>query len=130
MNREKVLLIMGRKVLSDALLAQVKNDMHFVLRADQSYDSAVSTAIHYRPGIVVVEIPESGSWRSAEKCLVICDAIRKQVPGCKRVLLCSEHDADSCRAAIQAKQEKRIDDFLYYDTSVNYLFFKLESLIQ
>ena len=86
--------------------------------------------ISYMPGVVVVEIPESGIFRFAEKCLAICDAIRKQVPGCKQVLICSESDADSCRAAIQAKQENRIDDFLFYDTSVNYLFSKLESLFQ
>lgn len=130
MDKKKVLLIMHRKMLSDVLIEQAKNDLCFELRADQNYALAVSTAISYTPGIVVVEIPESGSFRSAEKCLSICDAIRKQVPGCKRVLLCSESDADSCRAAIQAKKENRIDDFLYYDTSVNYLFSKLESLTQ
>jgi DNA-binding NarL/FixJ family response regulator len=130
MDKKKVLLIMHRKMLSDVLIEQAKNDLCFELRVDQNYALAVSTATSYTPGVVVVEIPESGSFRSAEKCLSICDAIRKQVPGCKRVLLCSESDADSCRAAIQAKMENRIDDFLYYDTSVNYLFSKLESLTQ
>lgn len=130
MGKKKILLITSRKILSDALIAQTKNDMRFELRAEQSYASALSTAISYMPGVVVVEIPESGIFRFAEKCLAICDAIRKQVPGCKQVLICSESDADSCRAAIQAKQENRIDDFLFYDTSVHYLFSKLESLFQ
>jgi DNA-binding NarL/FixJ family response regulator len=107
MDKKKILLIMSRKILSDALIAQTKNDMRFELRADQSYVSAVSTAIGYKPEVVVVEIPESGRFRFAEKCLAICDAIRKQVPGCKQVLLCSESDADSCRAAIQAKCNRR-----------------------
>ncbi|NLF80614.1 MAG: hypothetical protein GX572_05425 [Clostridia bacterium] len=130
MNKKKILLIMSRKILSDALIAQTKDDLRFELQADQNYDSALITAISCQPEIVVVEIPESGRFRLAEKCLNICDAIREQVPGCKQVLLCSESDTGSCRAAIQAKQENRIDDFLYYDTSINYLFSKLESLMQ
>lgn len=121
---------MSRKILSDALIAQTKNDRDFELWADENYALAVETAVSYAPQIVVVEIPESGGWRSAEKCLSICDAIRDELPGCKQVLLSSESDADSCRAAIEAKRENRIDDFLYYDTSVNYLFSKLESLLQ
>ena len=130
MGREKILLIMSRKMLADALIAQAKTDRCFELWADQNYALAVVTAMSCRPAVVVVEIPESGSWHSAEKCLSICDAIRKELPGCKQVLLSSESDASSCRAAIQAKREKRIDDFLYYDTSVNYLFSKLESLLE
>jgi hypothetical protein len=71
MGKKKVLLIMSRKILSDALIAQMKNDMRFELCADQDYDSAVNTAIGYKPEIVVVEIPESGRFRFAEKCLAI-----------------------------------------------------------
>ncbi|MGI6168725.1 MAG: hypothetical protein ACOYI4_03275 [Christensenellales bacterium] len=130
MDKKMILLIMSRKILSDALIAQTQDDMRFELCADQNYDAAVGTAISYKPEVVVVEVPESGNWRSAERCLGICDAIRKQVAGCKQVLLCCESDVDSCRAAIQAKQENRIDDFLFYDTSVNYLLCKLESLLQ
>ncbi len=130
MEKKRILLIMSRKILADALIAQTGTDRSFELWADQNYASAVHTAVGYAPQVVVVEIPESGSWRSAERCLTICDSIRKELPGCKQVLLSSESDADSCSAAIRAKRENRIDDFLYYDTSVKYLFSKLESLLQ
>lgn len=130
MDKKKILLIMQRKMLSDALIEQAKNEARFELRADQNYALAVITAEAYEPSIVVVEIPESGSWHPAEKCLSLCDLIRQQLPGCKQVVLCSESDEDSCRAAIEAKRENRIDDFLFYETSINYLFSKLESLIQ
>lgn len=130
MDKKKILLIMRRKILSDALIAQARSEGRFELAADQNYATAVVTAISYAPQVVVVEVPESGCWRSPEKCLSLCDAIRKELPGCKQVLLSSEDDAGSCWAAIKAKRENRIDDFLYYDTSVNYLFSKLESLLQ
>ncbi len=129
MKKKNILLIMHRKILSDALIEGAKDGVHFEFQAVQNYASALITAEACMPEIVIMEVPESGNWRSADKCLAICDMIRKQIPGCKQVLLCSESDAEACRAAIRAKQENRIDDFLYYDTSVKYLFSKLESLI-
>jgi DNA-binding NarL/FixJ family response regulator len=127
--RKKVLLIMQRKILSDALIVQTANDTRFELSAEKNYATAALTAEACSPDIAVVEIPESGPWKLAEKCLAICDVIRKQLPHCKQVILCSENDKDSCRTAIQAKQERRIDDFLFYDNSVNYLLSKLEALV-
>lgn len=120
---------MRRKILSDALAKQAEGHARFELRTEQNYPMALLAAEAYVPDVAVVEVPESGAWKDAEKCLAVCDAIRKQVPGCKQVLLCSENDEATCGAAVQAKREARIDDFLYYETSVNYLFSKLESLI-
>ena len=124
----RVLLVMKRKILSDALIDQAARDPRFELMAAQNYSTAVLTAESCTPEITLVEIPESGSWKSAEKCLLLCDAIHRQFPNCKQVILCDEDNADSYNAAIQAKQENRIDDFLFYDNSIRYLFSKLEAL--
>ena len=126
---KRVLLVMKRKMLSDALIDQAISDSRFELVAAQNYSDAALTAESCLPEIAVIEIPESGAWKSAEKCLAICDAIRKQLPNCKQVILCNENDTDSYNATIHAKQENRIDDFLFYDSSVHYLFSKLEALI-
>ena len=127
---KKVLLVMHRKILSDALIAQSGSDARFTIVAEQNYATAALTAETCSPEIIVLEIPESGSWKSAEKCLAVCDVIRGQFPDCKQVILCSENDADSCREAIRAKQARRIDDFLFYDSSIHYLLSKLEALIE
>ncbi|NLC89347.1 MAG: hypothetical protein GX681_04710 [Clostridiaceae bacterium] len=129
MDKKKILLIMSREIISDSIIAQSKSGDRFDFYAESDYMSAVDSAIKYQPRIVILEVPESGSYKSAEKCLLISDEIRKHLPRIRQLLLCSETDAASRRAAIQAKQNKRIDDFLFYDTSVNYLFSKLESLI-
>ncbi len=121
---------MGRKILSDALIAQTKHDVRFELFADRNYDSAANSAVSIQAEVVLVEVPETGSEDRAERCLMICDQVRQLVPGSKQVLLCSESDTLACRAAISAKQENRIDDFLFYDTSITYLFSKLEALMQ
>ncbi len=129
MGKKRVLLIMRRKILSDALVKQAKSNARFELCCEQNYSLAVLTAEASMPDVAVVEVPESGIWKEPEKCLRVCDVIRKQVPGCKQVLLCSENDETSCKALVQAKRDNRIDDFLYYETSVSYLFSKLESLL-
>ena len=125
---KRVFLVMNRKMLSDALVEQAASDARFELLAARNYVTAALTAESYSPEITVVEIPESGPWKSAEKCLGICDAIQRQFPKCKQVILCNEDDTDSYHAAIKAKQANRIDDFLFYDSSVHYLFSKLEAL--
>ena len=124
----RVLLVMQKRMLSDALIAQTKNDTRFTFTTEPRYASAALTAEACSPEIAVIEIPESGPWKSAEKCLAICDMIRRQLPNCKLVVLCSEDEKDSYQAAIQAKKERRIDDFLFYDNSAHYLLSKLEAL--
>ena len=127
---KKVLLVMQRKMFSDALVALANEGSLFEMAAGRNYATAALTAEACSPDITVVEIPESGPWRSADKCLAICDVIRKQLPDCKQVILCSENDVDSLTSVIQAKQERRIDDFLFYDKSIHYLFSKLEALTE
>ena len=126
----RVLLVMQRKMLSDMLIAQTGNDTRFEFTAEPRYASAALTAEACLPEIAVVEIPESGPWKSAGKCIAICDVIRKQLPDCKQVILCCENDKEAYQMAIQAKQEQRIDDFLFYDSSAHYFLSKLEALFK
>ena len=125
----RVLLVMKRKMLSDALIGQHAGDSRFELVAARNYSTATLTAESFFPEVTVVEIPESGSWNSPEKCFAICDTIRQHCPNCKQVILCNEDDTASYNAVIQAKQANRIDDFLFYDNSAHYMFSKLEALI-
>jgi len=120
---------MQRKMLSDSLIAQARTTTNFNMIAEETYPMAVIAASENAPEIAMVEIPESGEWHSAEKCLEICDMIHLNLPRCKQIILCDEKDTISCQAAIQAKQKHRIDDFLFYTNSIKYLFSKLESLI-
>jgi response regulator RpfG family c-di-GMP phosphodiesterase len=121
---------MHTKILSDALFEQAVKYARFELIAEQDYNAVLLDAMAFAPDVTVVEVPESGPWSAAEKCLAICNMIRSMLPACKQMILCSESDADSCRAAVLAKQEQRIDDFLDYDTSVKYLFTKLDALTE
>jgi len=126
----RVLLVMQKRVLSDALIAQTSTDTRFNFETEPKYAFAALTAEACSPEIVLVEIPESGPWKPAEKCFAVCDVIRRQLPDCKVVILCSADDKGAYQAAIKAKQESRIDDFLFYDNSSHYLLSKLEALVR
>ena len=95
---KRVLLVMKRKMLSDALIDRAASSARFNLIAARNYSTAALIVELCTPEIVVIEIPESGSWKSAEKCLGICDMIREQRPNCKLVVLCNENDSDSFNA--------------------------------
>ena len=125
-TKRTILLAMYRRVLSEYLITLT--DTNFNVVAEQNYALATLAAETCKPDLVLVEIPESGQWRSAEKCLALCDMIRSQFPHCKQVILCDEKDTITCQAAIQARQEQRIDDFLFYTNSTKYMFSKLEAL--
>jgi len=125
----RVLLVMQKRVLADALVAQTSTDTRFKFETEPRYAFAALTAEACSPEIVLVEIPEYGPWKQAEKCFAVCDMIHRQLPDCKLVILCSEDDKDSYQATIQAKQEGRIDDFLFYDNSAHYPLSKLEALV-
>ncbi len=130
MSKKHILLVMQRRMLADSLIAQVGDCEHLALLAEPDYASAGLTAEAYQPAVVVVEVPEAGAWRSAEKCLEVADSVRGRVATCRVVLLCPESDAESCRQIVAAKRANRIDDFLFYEASVHYLFSKLESLLR
>ena len=73
---------------------------------------------------LLIEIAESGGY-NAGFCLQLCDRIRKGAPGCRLLLLCPEQNEMSVSAAGEAMRNGRIDDFLFYDASIEFLVSKL-----
>jgi len=77
--------------------------------------------------VALVEIAESGGHGAAE-CLALCARLREEAPQCKLLLMCPERDRDSVARAIEAKSQGRIDDFVFYDVTTDYLVSKLLSM--
>ena len=61
-------------------------------------------------------------------CLDLCAWLRKVTPHCRLMLMCSERQIDAVSSAIQAKRRGEIDDFVFYDVSLDYLAASLRSL--
>ena len=61
-------------------------------------------------------------------CLALCAWLRQVTPGCRLMLMCPENQAEAVHRAIEAKRRGQIDDFVFYDVSLDYLAASLQSL--
>jgi len=123
-----VLLVMYRKIVAQSWLLLLKNDGRVCSYAEYSYENAVLTAEACGAQTVVVEIPESGPV-STKSCIDICRSLKKKDSKTKVLLLCCENSVEAKNAAISAQRNKIIDDFLFFDTSWDYLMSKLEATL-
>ena len=122
-----VLLIMYRQLMSDALIRSLSGSLKFKFYRDQSYRQAVIATQTYNPDITLVEIPENKAYQP-EDYLIICDDVKSVRPECKLMLMCPENSDESRQAAVEAMRSGRIDDFIYYNVSMDYLESKLDVL--
>ncbi len=124
---QKVLLVMHRKVLAQSLIRSLQNDPKFTFYMEPCPDNVLLAIINYNIDVAVVEVPESGE-HPAEEMLFLCDKIKKTSPDCKTLVLCPETSEESKDAVVVAKKHGGIDDFIFYDSSLEYLTKKLESM--
>ena len=121
------MLVVGRKVIADLLVKSIGSQSNMEAFGVYDYKSAGTAALSRRPELALVEIPEKQGFPALDT-LNICGEIKKINPECKIVLLCPEHDKESVDVCIDAKQRSEIEDFLFYDSSVDYLASKLKAL--
>ena len=91
---------------------------------EPDYAKAADTAIARGAGAALIEIAETGRY-DADYCLALCARLRREAPGCRLLLLCPEQDESSIAAAVAAKRNGQIDDFLFCDATTDYLESKL-----
>ena len=123
-----VILVLCRRVIANLLAEALEKHAHMVVYAEYDYKNVKSTAMVRHPNIALVEIPER-SGTPALDALAVCNEILEASPGCKIMLLCPENDKGSVNVCVKAKQQAQIDDFLFYDSTVDYLVSKLEAMI-
>ena len=63
-----------------------------------------------------------------EFCLALCAWLRKSTPHCRLMLMCPERQAEAVHRTIEAKRRGEIDDFVFYDVSLDYLVASLQTL--
>lgn len=123
-----VLLVMRRRVLAQSLIRSTSSSPAFGFRTEFDPSNAALTAIACSAEVAVVEAAESGD-DAIEQSLEVCDRIHAGKPDCKLLLLCPGNNCGSRSAAVLAKRQNRIDDFIFDDTSLEYLISKLESML-
>ena len=91
------------------------------------YKYAIINTASRKPDIALVEIPERDGTPALDT-LEICAGMKAESPECKIVLICPEEDDESVAACIEAMKQGQIEDFLFYDATVDYLVSKIEAL--
>jgi len=127
MRKTIVMLLLCRRVIADLLIKSLERNEEVEAFGIYDYKNAVHAAMSRRPNIALVEIPEKHG-TPAQDTLEICVAIKKELCECKIVLLCPEQDKESINACVEAKKQGKVEDFLFYDSGVEYLVSKLEAL--
>ena len=128
MDKKTVLLVLCRKVIAGLLVEAIESRTGLEPVGIYEFKQAKNTALLQKPKIALIEIPERHG-APAQETLVVCEEIKAASPGCKIILVCPENDQASVKACQDAVKSGKIQDFMFYDISVDYLVAKLEALL-
>ena len=122
-----VLLIMQRASLAQGLMAKVQNVPNLQVCYEPDYANAdVAIRSHLAAG-ALLEASEDGA-HDIGFCLALCTWLREVTPYCRLMLMCPEGQTEAVHQAVEAKRKGFIDDFVFYDASLDYLSAILQSL--
>ena len=128
MEQKTVLLVLCRRVLATLFIEHIKNTTQMEARGVYRFEEAKNMALIHNPTLALVEIPERHG-DPALDALGVCDEIKKASPGCQIMLMCPEQNKKCIDACVEAKKRGEIADYVFYETSPEYLTSKLQSLL-
>lgn len=123
---KKLGFVTTNKVLAQSLAAAVKSNAAlglepFLLLNPQQ---APLDAEVLKLDIAIVDVMDT-MVEEPEAVLCLCERLREALPHCRLLLLVSQDDKAGKKMAVNAVKRKAADDFVFYDTSLEYLFAKL-----
>jgi len=78
--------------------------------------------------VAFIEAAETGD-NGVAQCLEICAAIRNDAKNCKLILMCPNQDEEAVAQTLNAKQDGKIDDFVFYEASLDYISSKIVTML-
>lgn len=122
-----IVLLMHRKAIAHGLMEKIRENSDISMIHESDYDKGQDLVSINNANIALIEVTESGPF-DMSYCLKLCSDLRKDKPECKLLLMCSEQNENTVKLVIAAKGEKKIDDFVFYDVTIDYLISKLISM--
>jgi len=123
-----IVLIMWRRAIAQSLLTKLNTYPLMQLCYESDYSQADACVRNNNAKVALIEAAETGS-HDVYKCLDICAALRKESENCKLILMCPDQDEEAVAQTVNAKQEGWIDDFVFYETSLEYLSSKILTML-
>ena len=123
---KKIGFITKNKIFAQSLTSLIKSnpDLPFEPFVLSNLHQAVMDTEILGINIAVVEIP-AGMSNDPEKTFSLCMKLRQTAPRCQILLLVSQDNKEDCTMAMKAVNTKTADDYVFLDTSLDYLFAKL-----
>ena len=128
MEEKIVMLVLCRRVLANLFIEHIQNNSQMEAVGVYDFKKVRNMALIRQPTLALVEIPERHG-DPAQEALDVCKDIREVSPGCKVMLMCPEKDDKSVEVCVEAKKKGEIEDFVFYDTTPEYLAKKLEAML-
>ena len=126
---KRIGFITKNRVLAQSLATLIKNnlDLPFEPYVFQKFEQAAIDVEVFEIDVAVVEtIAEDPEGSGAITSL--CSELRKTSPNCQILLLVNQENRNSRDEAMKAINEKSADDYIFLDTSLDYLMAKLLTL--
>lgn len=124
---KRILLLMRRMPVAEGLVSRSHLRTDFCFSIESDYERAQEAVRSFQPDVVVLEAAEDGRY-TMDYCLKLLTGLKAALKESRLLLICPENDRMAVRKAVQAKQEKKIDDFVFYDASLDYLIMSLKAL--
>lgn len=124
---QTIVLVMRRKPVAQGLMQKMQTEQSINPIFEPDYAHADVAIRSHGARIALIEVAESEEYDTSH-CLALCTWLRKETPGCKLLLMCPEQDKSSVAQAVKAKRNGHIDDFVFYDSTIDYLASKLLSM--
>ena len=125
---KKIGFITTNKVLAQSLSSAMNARPELELKAFILSDSsqALLDVEVLKIDVAVLDVT-SGVNTDASPTLSLCKKLRQAAPACRLLLLLSQNDRAGKKTVVAAVHASIADDFVFYDTSLEYLFAKLSA---
>jgi len=120
-----IVLIIWRKCIAQSLAQRLRDESNIHLVFEPSYSLAQNAVRSRTADAALIEAAESGDQHGISDCLALCARLREEAPQCRLLLMCPERNKEDVARAVEAKRLGRIDDFVFYNSSIDYVASKL-----
>ena len=128
LKKEVVMLVLCRKIIAKLFIEHIKSKTQMEVIGVYEWNKVRNVVLVHHPTIALVEIPERHG-EPAQEALDVCADIKKTCPECQIIMMCLEQDKKSIDVCVDAKRNGKIEDYIFYDTTPEYLTSKLEALL-
>ena len=127
MEKETVMLVFYRKIIARLFVEHIQNNTNMDAVGVYEFNKVKNMTLVHKPTLALVEIPERHG-NPVQEALDVCGDITEACPGCKIMLMCPEQDKKSVNACEEAVKSGKIKDYVFYETSPEYLTSKLKTM--